>query len=123
MRAVTFDCTMFNSAAARFMLPILATASTILKSSASMCVLPPHASIETNLFPISPFPQHMYLDSVVAGISALSPVVFWFFRDVRNSGDRFHILQTKFHGHKQTERRSMLHCKGLTIEVCDEQRL
>ena len=54
MRAVTFDCTMFSSGAARFMLPILATASTILKSSACICVLSPRSRIETNLFSYQP---------------------------------------------------------------------
>src|ERR1700730_6501745 len=57
MREVTFDCTMFSSTAARFMLPILATASIILKSSASMCIPPSQASIVTTHFPSSRLSQ------------------------------------------------------------------
>ena len=57
------------------------------------------------------------LDSVIAGISTFAPVVFGLFRGIRNLRDGLHILQTKFYGHQQTERCSMLHSKGLTVEV------
>src|SRR6266851_2830806 len=63
------------------------------------------------------------LDSVVTGISTFGPIVSWLFRDICNAGDSLHILQTKLYGHQQTERRSMIHGKGLTVEVCGEQRL
>jgi hypothetical protein len=63
------------------------------------------------------------LNSIVAGISVLSPVVSWLFPDIRNLGNGFHILQTKFYGQQQTERCSMIHGKGLTVEVGGEQRL
>src|SRR6202790_2226794 len=59
----------------------------------------------------------------VAGISTPGPIVSWLFRDIRNPGNGLHILQNKFHGHQQTERCSMIHGKGLTVEVCGEQRL
>src|SRR5580704_12303377 len=62
-------------------------------------------------------------NSVVAGISTLGPIVSRLFRDIRNPGNGLHILQAKFHGHQQTERCSMIHAKGLTVEVCGEQRL
>src|SRR6266852_5512044 len=63
------------------------------------------------------------LDSVVTGISTFGPIVSWLFRDIRNPGNGLHILQTKFYGHQQTEWCSMIHSKGLTVEVCGEQRL
>src|SRR5207244_1436353 len=33
--------------------------------------------------------------------------------DICNAGDSLHILQTKLHGHQQSERCSMIHRKGL----------
>src|SRR5580704_13905791 len=65
----------------------------------------------------------MVLDSVVAGISTLGPIVSWLFGDIRNPGNGLHILQPKFHGHQQTERCAMIHGEGLTVEVRGEQRL
>src|ERR1700735_5154080 len=62
-------------------------------------------------------------NSVVAGISTFDPIVRWLFRDIRNPGNGLHILQTKFHGHQQTERCSMIHGKGMTVELCGEQGL
>jgi hypothetical protein len=59
----------------------------------------------------------------VAGIPTFGPIVSWLFRDIRNPSNGLHILQTKFHGHQQTERCSMLHGEGLTVKVCGEQRL
>jgi hypothetical protein len=81
------------------MLPILATASTILKSSASMCVLPPHASIETNLFPISrfsqqrapPFDQTLYL--AAEGCFQRSESVSYGFQSLRVER-AVHLLKT-----------------------------
>src|SRR5580692_3828342 len=62
-------------------------------------------------------------NSVIAGISTFGPIVSWLVRDVRNPSNGLHILQTKFHGHQQTERRSMIHGERLTVEVCGEQCL
>src|ERR1700730_11958742 len=62
-------------------------------------------------------------NSVVAGISTFGPIVSWLFPDIRNPGNGLNIFQTQFHGHQQTERRSMIHGKELTNEVCGEQRL
>src|SRR5579864_942914 len=63
------------------------------------------------------------LNSIVAGISTFGPIVSWLFRDISNPGNGLHILQTKFHGHQETERCSMIHGEGLTVEVCGEKRL
>ncbi len=63
------------------------------------------------------------LDSVVAGISPFGPVVSWLLRRISNLGNGFHIFQTKFNGHQQTEWCSMIHSKGLAVEVCGEQCL
>src|SRR5580704_17117036 len=63
------------------------------------------------------------LNSVVTGISTFGTIVFGLHRGVRDFGNGFHILQTKFHRHQQTERCSMIHSERLTIEVCREQRL
>src|SRR5580692_3423841 len=63
------------------------------------------------------------LNSVVAGISTFGPIVFGLLCRVSDFGNGFHILQTKFDGHQQTKRCSMIHGKGQTIEVCGEQRL
>src|SRR5712692_9899271 len=63
------------------------------------------------------------LDSVVSGIPTFGPVVSWLFRGIINLGNGLHILQTKFHEHQQTKRCSMIHGKGLTVEVCGEQVL
>src|SRR5580658_7889088 len=65
----------------------------------------------------------MHLDSVVKGISVLSPVIFWLFRGIDNPGNGLHVLQAEFHGHQETEWRAMLDRKGLAIEVSDKQRL
>src|SRR5260370_13043582 len=62
-------------------------------------------------------------NSVVAGIPAFCPIVFWLFRGISNPGNGFYILQTKFYGHQQTERCSMVHGEGLTVEVWGQQRL
>src|ERR1035438_7301417 len=62
-------------------------------------------------------------NSVVAGISTLGPIVSWLLSDIRNPRNSLHILQTKFHGHQQTERCSVIHGEGLTVKVCGEQRL
>jgi hypothetical protein len=63
------------------------------------------------------------LESVVVGIPTFGPIVSWLFRDIRNFCDGLHILQTKFHGHQQTEWRAMINSEGLTVEVCGEQGL
>src|SRR5258706_15717230 len=63
------------------------------------------------------------LDSVVAGIPTFGPVVSRLLRGISNPGDSLHILQTKFHGHQETERGSIIHSEGLTVEVCGEQSL
>src|ERR1700759_3975193 len=115
---------MFSSDAALFMLPALATASTILKSSASMCVLLSHASIEANqqaLMQVKPTPYA--LDSVVGGISILGPVISRFFRGIGNPGNGLDVLKAEFYGNKEAKRCSMFHRERLTIKMCDEQRL
>jgi hypothetical protein len=45
------------------------------------------------------------------------PIVFGLFRDIRNTGNTLHILQTKFHGHPQTQRRSVIQVEGLTAKM------
>ena len=115
---------MFNSAAARFMLPILVTASRILKSFASMCALPPRASLISFQSPVlfanlSIF-DALGLDSVVGGITILSPVVFWLFRGIGDPRNCLHIFQTKFYRHQQTEWGSMFDSEKLSVVVCDK---
>src|SRR5580704_3209442 len=63
------------------------------------------------------------LDSVVAGISTFGPIVSWLFRDIGDLGSGLHIFQTKFYGHQQSERCTMIHSKRLTVEMRGEQRL
>jgi hypothetical protein len=71
-----------------------------------------------------PLPRKPNLsDSVVTRISTFGPIVSWFFRDVGNPGNGLHILQTKFNRHQQPERCSVIHVKGLTVQVCGEQGL
>src|SRR5450755_4634936 len=65
----------------------------------------------------------MALNSVVARISTLGPIVSRLFRDIRNPRNSLHILQPKFHGYQETEWCSMIHGEGLTVKVCGEQRL